>query len=153
MSLTEERKQSYKGSYKQVRNTIFTALQNIWDVSDSFEQSYCDDYQMLQDEKVCFMDKYTVTVFSSDPGKYYPKQPIPDYIHWLHSNGELHYLDYQERNRLERGPWDTCALFLPSHVLDVIYKVLSSPPQYINKFIALLVWVPECDVEKYYKLQ
>ena len=67
MSLTEERKQSYKGSYKQVRNAIFTALQNIWGVSDSFEQSYCDDYQMLQDEKVCFMDKYTVTVFSSDP--------------------------------------------------------------------------------------
>ena len=82
-----------------------------------------------------------MTVFASDPGNNNPKQPLPDYVRWLQSNGELHYLDYRERNRLEMGPWDTsCALFLPSRVLDVVYKVLPSPPQYIDKFIALLAW-------------
>ena len=54
LSLTEERKQSYRGRYKPVQNTTFIALQNIWGVSDSFECSYCDDYHILQDE-VCFI--------------------------------------------------------------------------------------------------
>ena len=100
------------------------------------------------------MHKYTITVFACNPGNNKPKQPLPDYVRWLQSDGELHYLDYRERNRLEMGPCDTsCSLFLLSCVLDVVYKVLPNPPQYINKFIALLAWVPECDIEKYYKLQ
>ena len=135
-----------------------STLVDEWRVDKQFEGSYLQDYQTLRNQNTCFFNKYTAIVYndciniSADNAQ--PKQPLPDYLHWLQSHGELHYLSFEKVKCLSSGPWDTCpGLFIPSQILDLTYKVLRDPPAWIIKFVALLAWVPESDVQKYFDMK
>lgn len=41
-------------------------------------------------------------------------------------------------------------MFLPTTVLDLCYRVLTSPPKDVMELMALLAWVPTSDATEYY---
>ena len=51
-------------------------------------------------------------------------QPIPDYIRWLHTAGEMHYLPLEKMEKLDTDVVDeTPGAFLPSKILELAIKV------------------------------
>ena len=149
MALSEERKDSCRETYKPASNSsTFQQLVQVWDVDKSFTGSYTSDYSLLQNNSLTSLDKYT-TVITSNLDIPKPKQPLPDYITWYISiDHELHYLSYEDRNKLPEGPWEGIpGLFLPTVILDLGFKAIGPyPPDDILHLLSLLSWtaVEEC---------
>lgn len=102
-------------------------------------------------------DKYTTVIFRNrddcrgPPQEPMHRQPLPDYMRWLETGGELHYLQHDARKSLTTGRWDTIqGCFLPSHCLDLAYVLLSKPTGFLLRSLALLSWVPESEVKQFY---
>ena len=95
----------------------------------------------LHNKHVAVIDKYT-TALCQHTGIPKPRQPLPDYMHWYESSGELHYLTYEARKNLPEGPWDGMAGFLlPSTILNLPFVVISHPPNDILLLLSILAWV------------
>lgn len=85
-------------------------------------------------------NKYTTVVFcEGDNWKGKPQQqihcqPLPDYMRWFASGGELHYLP--------NGSWDTVTgCYIPSYCLDLAYVLMPKPTKSLLRSLALLCWV------------
>ena len=56
--------------------------------------------------RTCWTDKYSTTVFNPDlqeegDKEIFTAQPIPDYVKWIKTGGELHYLPLQKVDKLQ----------------------------------------------------
>ena len=157
LSLTEERKALAPTSlctYKPVKNSMFDNLVITWHLNELFSGSYIDDYKLLRNKDKEHVDKYTTCFISCDASAetnlVTKIQPLPDYCRWIRTC-ELHYMPLDEREKLERGVWDnTPGLFLPSIILELVYKIMQKPPADIILLIALLAWVKPNEVTEYF---
>ena len=61
-------------------------------------------------------------------------------------------MSLSKRVKLQYGVWDnTPGLFLPSTILDLIYKIIQCPPtEDVALLIALVAWVKPEDVTEYF---
>jgi hypothetical protein len=143
-------------SYEVQETPLLRSLEAVWNIDEKFRGNYWDDYTALygDDKKTVYRDKYTTIVFgqgANESGyehKGIHRQPIPDYIRWLSTNGELHYLPYNLRSTFPVGVWDSVAgCFMPSNCLYLAYMLMSKPTGRLLKTIALLAW-EEDDVVK-----
>ena len=147
MGLNEERKREVTDkTYEIVKNEIAEEVNIIWGTDLNFKGSYTSDYKIisneLQDEAICWSDKYTTVLQLPTPASTQHLQPIPDYIRWINTC-EFHYMPWQERKALESGVWDEQpGLFIPSAIMDYCFIVLPQPPLNIMKLIAILAWLP-----------
>jgi hypothetical protein len=161
LSLSEERKEECTWTYKaeSISNSIFESLVMVWNVPADFERRYISDYNVVmnKEENVncsAWKDKYSTTLYSGIDENNFEFQPIPDYVRWFESNGELHYLSYEKTVALyEEIQIDIPALLLPSTVLDWLFVKNSTPPDDVLFEISILAWLPVQDVTKYFQLK
>ena len=118
-------------------------MTQTWGCAEDFERKYKDDYHYLQDISKAWLDKYTTIIYSSDnptPINEF-RQPIPDYIRWIETGGELHYFSFEDRNHFYSGPWDDgVGLFIPSRIMEMAFKAIPDPPNDITKLLSLLIY-------------
>ena len=68
----------------------------------------------------------------------FERRPVPDLIAWEES-GKFHYLPFELRANLPRGPWDELPeLFLPSRVLDLAFRVFQKLESALLRQVAFL---------------
>ena len=77
-------------------------------------------------EQTCWANKYSTIVVNVDEGieddctEFLIKQPVPDYVRWFKTGGELHYVPLEKLATLNMEIIDgTFGAFLPSTVLDL----------------------------------
>ena len=91
-----------------------------WGLPQTFQGTYAEDYEIINGERT-WKDNYNTTIFDDTSVKERVlEQPIPDYIRWFQTNGQLHYLSYektaassdisllQQRFHAFRGPHAPC---------------------------------------------
>ena len=72
-------------------------------------------------------------------------QQIPDYIRWINSKGELHYLSYEKTELLCQDIPDafpSTGIFPRTRILNLFLNIDNNPPDDILNQLALLVWLP-----------
>ena len=93
----------------------------VWNLNENFVGSYRDDYQIMQNsydeegERTCWSDKYSTVIFNPDisrarEDKCFTMQPIPDYVRWLKTGGEMHYLPLEKLQQLHTEVVDNTVL-------------------------------------------
>lgn len=152
LSLTEEQKQECLWKYKPCQNQLTTDMEVLWN-SPMGERFYYDDYKLINGSN-SWKDKYSCTI-STLPGKMYEPQPIPDYVRWLQSSGELHYCSTEQTkdltDRLEC--LQECAgIFLPSRIFHHCFQLCISPPDSVLQGLAFLSWLPLNVVKKKFEI-
>ena len=112
---TEGRKYEDLLEYIPVKNELWREVATLWNLDEDFTGSYSEDYQVLQNalqeeaECTCWSDKYSTTIINPDvehefvDRMYLTIQPIPDYVRWLRSGGEMHYLSLETQQKLDSG--------------------------------------------------
>ena len=165
LSFSEENKQECKWTYNPIHNDITKTLSVVWNVdTQNFTGQYTNDYKLVNNElaqvQTAWNDKYQTTLWRPDNtwiGEQQERnklQPIPDYVRWLKTS-EFHYLTLERNSRITRsvqGRWNTVpGLFLPSRLLDMLFKINCHPPDDIFHEISLLLWIPETEVRRYFK--
>ena len=134
LSLSEERKEECTWAYRarSGSNPVFESLVMVWDVPENFERQYISDYNVVMNKgENCsaWKDKYSTTLYRSVDESNFKLQPIPDFVRWFESKGDLHYLSYERTAMLyEEIKIDVPALFLPSTILDWLFTKNSAPP-------------------------
>lgn len=156
-SMTEDRKAKCNMQYQLNRDSnILKDLAQVWNVDTTMTRSYSDDYDMINNNfsschRTAWTDKYTTVLFDEQtPTEFQWKQPIPDYVRWYLTDGEQHYMTFEERGLLTTGAWDDIeGLFLPSKILDLINLVHPHMSKTFYKDLALLTWCTEEEVKNY----
>ena len=155
LALTEQRKLECSLQYKSKSNEISKELSVLWGVSDNFQGDYAEDYQVLTNDsgsttRTAWKDKYTTTIFDeSSLLLSHTLQPVPDYVRWYLTGGEMHYLPYEERRDFVDGPWNEFPeLFLPSRIIDLVFLSLRNLLSYLMSSVSLLCWCPIEEVKK-----
>ena len=122
-----------------------------------------DDYQIIQNshheegDRTCWSDKYSTVIINPDvpcerPAKFLTMQPIPDYVRWCHTGGEMHHLPLEKLQKLETEVVDnTPAAFLASKMLELPCKVFPHGVDTILTCIAFISWCTEEDVNAFLK--
>lgn len=141
LSMAEFSKEVSGMSYKARDTSLLQMLHDVWDIETKFKGNYWDDYAVVKGEesiRSSWCDKYTTVIFRNgddwrgDPQQRMHHQPLPDYMRWLESGGELHYLPYEARKSLTNGRWDNIpGCFLPSHCLDLAYVLMPKPTGFL----------------------
>ena len=156
VSMNEQRKVECPHTYEVKKNKISQELSLVWGINASFQGEYAEDYQILENDTgssvhTAWRDKYTTAIFDdSSLFQSYILQPVPDYMRWYLTDGEMHYMPFEQRHDFVTGPWDCSPeLFLPTHILDIIFPCIPSLPSHTLSTIGLLTWCPEEVVEKY----
>jgi hypothetical protein len=162
LSLSEEQKELCDWTYELNDSFVWRDVETVWNLSHNEQFSYSEDYNLLMNKlenRTAWIDKYHVTFYRPD-NKWITDiiarqelQPIPDYVRWVTTGGELHYLSH-ERILTMKGKWNEyLGLFRPDRLLDILISLNSDPPSYIFPTIAALVWLPENEVKQYYEGQ
>ncbi len=151
------------GRYYPRQNKLWQEVTLVWNLDADFSGCYREDYQILENtldeegENTCWADKYSTTVLNRDIEiaqehvKGLTSQPIPDYVRWYNTGGELHYVQLEKLTYLETEIVDaTPGAFLPSKVLDITYKVFKHDVNNIIRGIAFLSWCTEDEVSRYF---
>jgi hypothetical protein len=165
LSFSEEKKQECTWTYNTIQNDITERLSVVWNVdTQNFTGQYTNDYMLVNnafvEERTAWNDKYQTTLWRPDNAwiggqqQRNKLQPIPDYVRWLKTN-EFHYLTLERNSRITcsvQGRWNTVpGLFLPSRLLDMLFKINCHPPDDTFHEISLLLWIPETEVRRYFK--
>ena len=161
LSMTEDRKAKCDMQYQLNKDSnILKDLAQVWNVHTTITGSYSDDYDIINNNYASFhrtawTDKYTTVIFDEQtPTEFQWKQPIPDYVRWYLTDGEQHYMTFEERRLLPTGAWDDIEeLFLPSKILDLILLVHPHMSETFYKDLALLTWCTEEEVKIYLGLK
>lgn len=160
---SECRKNEDVQQYKPIKNDLWKEVSTLWGLNEDFTGRYREDYQVLQNtleeegERTCWMDHYSTTVFNPDVKSPESKesltlQPIPDYIRWLNTGGQLHYMPYEKMQDLNlQVVAETPAAFLPSKILELTFKIFPHGVDHILPSIASLTWTTENDVQRFFK--
>ena len=81
--------------------------------------------------------------------------PIPDYVRWLQSSGELHYCSTKQTKDLT-DPLEClqkCAgIFLASRIFHHCFQLCISPPEPVLQGLAFLSWLPLNVVKKKFEI-
>lgn len=164
LDLSEEEKQECHVYYEARENCITETLSEVWGIDAQFKGTYKEDYlrinNVLGTQRTAWCDKYQTTLWRQDNNWSGPNcsrtvvQPLPDYIRWLKTN-ELHYLTIERNSRIAStldGRFQIMpGLFLPSRLLDLLYKINPNPTEDMFIDIALLVWIETDEVKRYFK--
>ena len=160
---SEFRKNEDEGQYQPVKTKLWRDVATVWNLNENFVGSYRDDYQIVQNgydeegERTCWSDKYSTVIFNPDISrarqeKCFTMQPIPDYVRWLKTGGEMHYLPLEKLQQLHTEVVDnTPAAFLPSTILELTCKVFSYGVETILPCISFISWCTEEDVNVFFK--
>lgn len=165
LTFSEEKKQECKWTYNPLQNDITETLSVVWNVdTQNFIGQYTNDYKLvnneLAQERTAWNDKYQTTLWRADHAWIGEQQlrkklqPIPDYVRWLKTN-ELHYLTLERNSRITcavQGRWNTVpGLFLPSRLLDMLFKINDHPPDDMFHDFSLLLWIQKNDIKRYFR--
>jgi hypothetical protein len=104
--------------------------------------------------RTCSADKYSTTIINPDIQQEditFQQQPVPDYVRWFNTEGELHYMPLEKVQKLVTEMIDgTPGAFLPSKVLEMTYKVFAHGIDTVLPYIAFLSWCTEDEVKQFY---
>ena len=109
LSRSENLKNENDEHYFPQHNALWQEVALLWNLNKNFVGCYREDYQMLEntfdeeDEQTCISNKYTTILspeIAEDDKKYLFAQPIPDYVRWFKSGGELHYFPFEKMKKL-----------------------------------------------------
>ena len=162
--LSEEQKEMCNWAYKLNKDSVvWRDVQAAWNLPQNQHFTYSEDYGLLinkRDVRTAWIDKYHVTFYRPNNewitrhiASRRELQPIPDYVRWITTGGELHYLSH-ERVLMMEGEWnERPGLFRPERLLDILISLNSDPAAYIFPVLASLVWLPENEVKQYYEDQ
>ena len=112
LSMAEFSKEVSGMSYQARDTSLLQKLHDAWDIETKFTGHYWDNYTVVKGEesgRSSWCDKYTTVIFRNgddwrgDPQQRMHHQPLPDYMRWLESGGELHYLQYEARKSSTNG--------------------------------------------------
>ena len=102
------------------------------------------------------MDKYSTVIFNPDiecelaTTSLFTVQPVPDYVRWMATGGEMHYLPLEKIKKLNTQVIsDTPGAFLPSKILELTCKVFPHGVENILQCISFLTWCTESDVTRF----
>ncbi len=134
LSRNEKLKNEDNWHYYPKTNNLWEEVALIWDLNTDFVECYREDYQRLENmfdkemEQTCWANKYSMVVLKPEISDEYKEllisQPIPDYVTWHKSSGELHFLPLEKLNQLNTDVIDaTPGIFLPSNILDKSFKL------------------------------
>jgi hypothetical protein len=132
LSRSEKLKNEFNLHYHPKKNNLWKEVALIWDLNADFVRCY-RDYQRLENtfdkemEQTCLTNKYSTIVLNPEISDEYKEllisQPIPDYVRWYKSGGELHFLPLEKLNQLDTDVIDaTSGIFLPSNILDISFR-------------------------------
>jgi hypothetical protein len=163
LARSEMLKSEHEGNYYPQKDKLWQEVSMTWGLNEDFVGSYREDYEKLENkfdeegEQTCWANKYSTIVvnggeeIADDCKEYLIKQPVPDYVRWFKTGGELHYIPFEKLPTLNTENIDgTFGAFLPSNVLDLAYKLLKHDIGSVTSSIALLSWCTEEEVERYY---
>ena len=99
-------------------------------------------------QRACWIDKYSTIIFNQDiecelATTLFTEQPVPDYVRWMATGGEMHYLPLEKVQRLSP---DTPGAFLPSEILEVAYRAFPHGVKNVLLSIPFLTWCTETGV-------
>lgn len=165
LSRTEEAKENCDGTYSiQKQSPLLHDLVAVWNIDENFEGKYIDDYKTLnntatQEFKTAWRDKYITAIYRGNNewrGRCLTRQEfqaIPDYIRWVQTNGELHYVSYERLQILHgHGKWEeTPGLFRPDRLLNLFFMLNHTPLNDVYASLAVLVWLPQATVVEYFQ--
>lgn len=159
----ENRKADDILQYQPIKNDLWREVSIVWDLNENYTGSYREDYEIIQNkfhedgQRTCWMDKYSTTIFNPDVEcdsgiEAFTFQPLPDYIRWILTGGELHYLPLEKVQKLvTQVVADTPGAFLPSKILEMMFKVFSHGTDNILSGISFLTWCTEKDVTTFFQ--
>lgn len=113
LAMNEQRKVECPHTYEVKKNKISQELSLIWGINASFGGGYAEDYQILENDtgssvRTPWRDKYTTAIFDdSSLFQSYILQPVPDYVRWYLTDGEMHHMLFEQRRDFVTGPWDS----------------------------------------------
>ncbi|VDI33128.1 Hypothetical predicted protein [Mytilus galloprovincialis] len=153
--LSEQGKDNCHTEYTTTDCPLLTDICHAWELQREFNGNYLDDYNHLSnsiddDIRTAWLTEYSATIFSRNNNlEYrYVKEPLPDYIRWLSSNGELHYMCYEARQAVPFGEWDSEEQFLPTRILNLIGELFVDIPESVLDSVSLLTWLTPDQVQK-----
>ena len=164
LSCSEEIKETGEWTYNVNKDSLLLKdLSVIWNVDENFEGDYFQDYQLLNnslpqtDHRTAWVDKYITALYrvndelSHEELKRYELQAIPDYIRWLESEGELHYLSNEQLEKDNDMDWTMKpGLFRPDRLLSLLFTLNSHPLDDMYKHFSFLAWLPESKTREYF---
>jgi len=143
---------------------LWKDVATIWNLNHKFKGSYREDYQIMNntyDEEgrlTCWFDKYSRVIYNPDvvqeDADLKEYQPVPDFVRWMTTGGEMHYLPLEKVQNLDGGAVShTPMMFMPSKILDMVFKVLysSQSSESVLHYISLLSWCPVKEVRSYFE--
>ena len=161
---TEGRKYEDFHEYRPEKSDLWQEVATLWNLDEHFTGSYSEDYQVLQNaleeeaERTCWSDKYSTTIINPDVEhelvdmRYLTIQPIPDYVRWFKTGGEMHYLSLETQQKLDSRIIDeTPGAFIPSRILELTFKNFRNGLENVLPSICFLSWCTVDDVTKFNK--
>ena len=113
LSLSEFSKEASGMSYRARQTPLAQSLHDVWGIDLDYTGEYWSDYTVVKgeddEERSSWCDKYTTVIFRKGddwrgtPQQRIHHQPLPDFMRWITSKGELHYLPYELRISLPLG--------------------------------------------------
>lgn len=158
----ENRKADDILQHQPIKNDLWREVSIVWDLNENYTGSYWEDYEIIQNkfhedgQRTCWMDKYSTMIFNPDVEcdsgiEAFTFQPLPDYIRWILTGSELHYLPLEKVQKLvTQVVADTPGAFLPSKILEMMFKVFSHGTDNILSGISFLTWCTEKDVTTFF---
>ena len=161
LSLSEFGKEASGMSYRARGTPLAQSLHDVWAIDLDYTGEYWWDYKVIKgeddEERSSWCDKYTTVIFRKRDdwrGTQQQRihlQPLPDFMRWITSKGELHYLPYKLRISLPLGKWDSVpGCYLPSHCLELAYFLLEKCKGTLLRCLSLLAWVTEDEVVQFF---
>ena len=157
LTFSEEGKLECDWSYEPIKNEYLNTLVEAWNIDENYKGFYALDYQLITNQlerTTAYKDKYGTSLCNpDDTSDETTVQPIPDYIRWINSMGELHYLSYEKTEQLCEDTPDAFSsndIFLPTRILNLFLDIDNNPPDDILNQLALLVWLPVEEVTTYF---
>jgi len=157
----ENRKADDTLQCKPMKSDLWKELCIVWGLDENYTGCYREDYKIMQNtfheegQRTYWVDKYSTIILNPDVEHDsgiddFTIQPLSDYVRWIETGGELHYFPLEKIQRLDAQIIaDTPAAFLPSKMLEMIYKVFSHGTDKILQSVSFLTWGTEKDVERF----
>ena len=148
-----------------VKSKLWREVATVWNLEETFVGSYREDYQIIQNKLLRARRAHLLVrqildhniksrsemFLAKKNEKLFTMQAIPDYVRWLQTGGEMHYLPFEKLQRLQTQVVDnTPSAFLPSNVLEMSYKVFPHGVEKILSNISFISWCTDEEVKTFF---